>query len=368
MKIAIDARFYGTEHTGLGRYTTNVLKFLPKYLKDHTLQILLRDREYVNFPATQNVEKIHCEIPHYSLSEQIQLPALLKSISSDLLYTLHFNTPILSKIPTIVTVHDLIKSSFTGKDTTTRSAWLYALKRAGYNQVIKKTLAHAGDIIVPTNTVKNDLLSAFPTTPPERIYPIGEAPDDLFRFPPNPKSSIHDPKINLPENYLLFVGNAYPHKNLSVLLKAFTSLADRSLHLVIVAKRSPFLAKVLSPYDCSKVLILSNLSDPDLVKVYQQAQLLVTPSLMEGYGLVGLEALMVGTPVIASNIPVYREVYGNKVNYFDPNSKDDLIRVLKSSLSAGRVPKLKFERTWDDVAREIGGIINARCTRLWPPE
>jgi glycosyltransferase involved in cell wall biosynthesis len=355
MKIAIDARFYGSGHTGLGRYTTNVLKFLPKYLKNHTLQVLLRDAEFNKFPSGKNIEKIRCEIPHYSLSEQLLLPKLLKDVKSDLLYTLHFNTPVLSKIPTVVTVHDLIKSSFTGRDTTTRSPWLYALKRYGYNQVIKKTLIHASDIIVPTNTVKNDILSVFSTVAPERIFPIAEAPDDIFRHPV--KSDLA-----LPKKYLLFVGNAYPHKNLSVLLEAFSLLEDKSFHLVIVAKRSPFLSKALAPFDQSRIVILSDLSDPDLVHVYTQASVLVTPSLMEGYGLVGLESLMVGTPVIASNIAVYREVYGNKVVYFDPTSVTDLIDKINSTTK--RAPALVFDRNWDDVAKEIGEVINARCTRL----
>lgn len=355
MKIAIDARFYGHGHTGLGRYTTNVLKFLPKYLKNHTLQVLLRDAEYNKFPSGKNIEKIRCEIPHYSLSEQLQLPKLLKDLKSDLLYTLHFNTPILSKIPTVVTVHDLIKSSFTGRDTTTRAPWLYALKRFGYNHVIQKTLTSAEDIVVPTNTVKNDILASFPVVPPERIFPVAEAPDEIFRHPV--KSDLV-----LPKKYILFVGNAYPHKNLSVLLEAFSRLEDKSYHLVIVAKRSPFLSKALSPFDQSRMVIFSDLSDSNLVYVYTQASVLVTPSLMEGYGLVGLESLMVSTPVIASNIAVYREVYGNKVTFFDPHSVAELVAKITSVTK--RTPKLKFDRNWDDVAREIGGIINARCTRL----
>jgi glycosyltransferase involved in cell wall biosynthesis len=357
MKIAIDARFYGSGHTGLGRYTTNVLKFLPKYLKTHTLQILLRDAEFNKFPNHKNVKKIRCEIPHYSLSEQLLLPKVLADLESDLLYTLHFNTPILSKIPTVVTVHDLIKSSFTGRDTTTRSAWLYALKRYGYNQVIAKTLTHASDIIVPTNTVKNDILAAFPTLAPERIFPVAEAPDDIFR------QKVRS-DLPLPKKYLLFVGNAYPHKNLKVLLESFSRLEDKSLHLVIVAKRSPFLSKVLAPFDLARITILSDVADVDLVHVYTQAHALVTPSLMEGYGLVGLEALMVGTPVIASNIAVYREVYGNKVTYFDPKSVADLTKKIKQVGSDRRIDPLIFDRNWDDVARSIAEVINARCTRL----
>jgi glycosyltransferase involved in cell wall biosynthesis len=357
MKIAIDARFYGTGHTGLGRYTTNVLKYLPKYLKDHTLQVMLRVAEVTNFKSGNNVEKIRAEIPHYSLSEQLRLPLLLKTIGSNLLYTLHFNAPIFSHTPRIVTIHDLIKSHFTGSDTTTRSPWIYSLKRYGYNLVISHTLKKAQDIIVPTNAVKNDILASYPTLKPERIHVIPEAPDEIFR------TTVKDVIVpGLPEKYLLFVGNVYPHKNLSLLLETLKLLPKQEL--VIVAKPSLFLSRVLAPFEQGRIHHLSNLSDLELHAVYAKATALITPSLMEGYGLVGLEALMVGTPVVASNIAVYREVYGKNVTYFDPHSVPDLHRALLSVLKKPRPSPLKFARTWDDVASDIAEVINARCTHL----
>ena len=84
---------------------------------------------------------------------------------------------------------------------------------------------------------------------------------------------------------------------------------------------------------------------------------------MEGYGLVGLEALMVGTPVVASNIPVYREVYGDKVIYFDLTSPKDLIRAIRVGANPCVRPFI-FSRNWDNVAQEIAEVIHARCTCL----
>ncbi len=358
VNIAIDARFYGTENTGLGRYTTNVLKYLPKYLAGHTLQVLLRDKHYNAFPTGKNIQKVRAEIPHYSLAEQIQLPLLLRSIKADLLYTFHFNTPVASKIATIVTVHDLIKTHFTGQDTTTRAPWLYAIKRYGYNQVIKRTLRQAEEIIVPTNTVKNDILAAFPYVKPEHIHPIPEAPDEIFR---TAATTSHLPS-SIPDKYILFVGNVYPHKNLKVLLSAMKAL--KGIDLVIVAKRTAFLDRTLAPFDQSHIHVLSEVTDQELVGLYRHASVLVTPSLMEGYGLVGLEALMVGTPVIASNIPVYREVYGNRVSYVDPASSTELAISIAHLLKEKKPTPLHFDRTWDDVAHSIAEVIHARCTRL----
>lgn len=356
MKIAIDARFYGTGHTGLGRYTTNVLKYLPNHLPNYTLQVLLRDDQFTSFKAAKNVQKVRADVPHYSLAEQILLPLLLTKLKPDLYYTLHFNAPIALPTPMIVTVHDLIKSHFTGIDTTTRAPWLYGLKRLGYNKVIKHTLNHAKDIIVPTGTVKNDILSMFTDIKPELIHAIPEAPDEIFR-----RKKIQNNRAYLPQNYLLFVGNAYPHKNLSILLEAIKNTAHE---LVIIAKPSSFLTHVLASFDQTRIHVLSNLGDAQLMAVYRHAQVLVTPSLMEGYGLVGLEALMVGTPVIASNIPVYREVYGDKVTYFDPHSVKDLRAALQSVMASPRKRPLTLSRTWDDVARDIAEVIHARCTYL----
>ncbi len=360
-KIAIDARFYGRGHTGLGRYTTNVLNHLPKFLGDHTLQILLRDAEYDNFKLDPNIQKIHAELPHYSVKEQLQLPFLLKSLKSDLLYTLHFVTPIFSSVPTIITVHDLIKTHFSSSDTTTHNPLMFTIKRAGYNLAIKQSLSKARDIISPSNTVKNDILAAFPSVKPELIHAIAEAPDQIFR---SKSKNLKDFKnlINLPQDYILFVGNAYPHKNLKVLLDAMSRIKDQKL--VIVAKSTPFLIHSLAPYNRENITLLSDLTDEELVAVYSRATILVTPSYMEGYGLVGLESLMVGTQVIASNIPVYREVYGNRVKYFDPDSVSSLIEAIKESNKSKKRSPLNFPRSWDDVARSIAEVINARCTSL----
>lgn len=359
-KIIIDARFYGTENTGLGRYTTNVLTNLPRHLANHSLKILLGRKYFDTLKLPSNCEKILCDLPHYSLAEQLKLPSLLTSLSADLLYTFHFNTPIFSKLPTVVTVHDLIKSYFTGSDTTTRSPWFYAIKRVGYKLAMKKTLTKAIDIIVPTNTVKNQILANYPSLMPEHLHPITEAPDPIFRNSlENRNTGILQ---NLPKKYFLFVGNAYPHKNLPVLLSAMQQLSTH--HLVIVAKRTPFLNKLLVGSDRSNLTILSDCSDQELLSLYKNAQALVTPSLMEGYGLVGLEALMVGTPVIASNIPVYREVYGQNVTYFDPHSVSDLVKVLINPKSYISNQKYTFNRTWDNVAQSIAEVLNASCTRL----
>lgn len=359
-KIVVDARFYGTEHTGLGRYTTNVLAHLPTLLKNHQLYILLRKSHYDSLTFPGNCTKVLFDVPHYTFSEQLLLPIKLLTLRADILYTLHFNTPIFSTIPTVVTVHDLIKTYFSGFETTTRTPLVFKLKRIGYQWVMSRTLTKAISIVVPTNTVKNQILANFPNVRPENIHPIPEAPDPIFT-----KEGHHlSTSLDLPQKYLLYVGNAYPHKNLKVLLDSLKSLKDQSLHLVIVSKLNPFLSRTLAPYEPKNIHIMSELSDTELYAVYQNANALVTPSLMEGYGLVGLEALMLGTPVIASDIPVYREVYRDLATYFDPNNSTELASAIRSVLKNPHPNPYKITRTWGTVTESIAEVINEGCARL----
>lgn len=356
-KIIVDARFYGLENTGLGRYTNNVLQYLPQYCAKDELYILLRRQYLDSLKLPKSCHPILAEVPHYSLREQIILPKLIDELKGDLFYSLHFNVPIWLNTPYVVTIHDLIKSHFDSVATTTRSPLIYRLKRLGYDKVMRHTVDHAKNIITPTNTVKNDILALY-NADPTHILPISEAPDPIFRVSRKPA-----PLSGLPINYYLYVGNAYPHKNLQLIFDAF---AQNELELVLVAKATPYLTKLLAsipPKLKKRITLLHSVGDKDLVSLYAHATALITPSLMEGYGLPGIEALMLGTPVLASNIPVYREVYEDKVTYFDPHSPADLLRAIKSVGKKSNRP-LIINRTWEDVAREISEVLHASCSRI----
>ena len=358
-KIAIDARFYGTEHTGLGRYTKNVLDFLPRALSSHEL-LVFTSPKYKDLRLGSNVKVIPIDIPHYSLTEQIKLPRLFESYHPDLLYSFHFNVPISLKIPFVVTIHDLIKSHFSHSDTTTRNKLFFQLKRLGYNKTISFAVLKSKAIIVPSNTVKNDVLTLFGVNP-TKIRVVYEAPDKIFRV-----DKIRKEKSSRP--YILYVGNSYPHKNLSLLLSAYSKLASKIDHdLVIVSKRNYFLDKVLAPYALppGRIQIIEQLSDSKLHTLYKEAKLTVIPSLMEGFGLPGLESLLLRTPILVSDIPVFREVYGASATYFNPQDSADLAAKIAHKLSQpSKKQDFSYPRTWESSALEIAEVLNENCPRL----
>ena len=126
--------------------------------------------------------------------------------------------------------------------------------------------------------------------------------------------------------YFIYVGNAYPHKNLEKAIDATIVLNQESsekIMLYLVSARNEFTRKIL---DYAKVNDASDyvkhfgyISDDELIKLLGGSAGFVYPSLKEGFGLPGLEAMAVGTPLLASNIPVFKEVYNDNAIFFDPN-------------------------------------------------
>lgn len=358
VRIGIDARFYGTEHTGLGRYTKNTLFLLTNELKSHQLFVFLHEPYFSKLKFGPHVVKIHTKLKHYSFSEQLALPLLIARHRLDIWFSFHFLLPVFSPVTKITVIHDLIKSYSTGPDTTTRSPLLYQLKRWGYQIVISEAVLNSHRLIVPSNSVKNDLLASF-NLAPEKIIPIPEAPDPQLTVV-KPQA----PATALPQRFFLYVGNAYPHKNLSTLLRAISTLDDAQL--VLVTSPTPYLSKLLnslSRQTRTRLTLLPKVNDATLKYLYLHAQALVTPSFMEGFGLSGIEALSLGTKVIAADIPIFREVYGKLAHYFPASSAPELAKLL-SNVQKLDSPTYDSPHSWPKLAHQIGKVVNESCLSL----
>ncbi|MCX6794208.1 MAG: glycosyltransferase family 1 protein [Candidatus Gottesmanbacteria bacterium] len=145
------------------------------------------------------------------------------------------------------------------------------------------------------------------------------------------------------DKYFLYVGNAYPHKNIELLLRA----ADAAGVRVVFVGKGDFFYKRLG-------IQPKTVTDAELWNLYQNAQAFVFPSFMEGFGLPALEALANNCPVIASDIPVFHEILGSSATYFDPYRVDDLARILKSAAKK-RLPVdsgILKNYSWQKMAKE----------------
>jgi glycosyltransferase involved in cell wall biosynthesis len=148
------------------------------------------------------------------------------------------------------------------------------------------------------------------------------------------------------DSYFLYVGNAYPHKNLEVLITA-AKLAG--VRVIYVGKEDYFYKKL--------GISARPVSDKELTNLYKNAMALVFPSLMEGFGLPTVEAIRVGCPVIASDIPVFHEILGDSATYFNPKSAEELSKILQSPI--GKPKKLAGNYSWQKMARETLEVYSA---------
>ncbi|MDD5342389.1 MAG: glycosyltransferase family 1 protein [Patescibacteria group bacterium] len=337
MHIGIDARFFGPEGKGLGRYTEKLVKNLEIIDSLNQYTIFLREENWDYYqPKNPRFRKIKAPFRWYSLKEQVSFPRLIKAQKLDLMHFPHFNVPLFYYQPFIVTIHDLIITHFPTTRATTLGPARYLLKRLGYQWVISSAVKRSRKVITVSEYTKRELVSYFRLNP-DKVAVTYEAAEPFSATPTPAQDVLAKYKINEP--YILYVGNAYPHKNLELLLEAFAELKERfpELKLVLVGRLDYFYGRLKNKSElmgfASRVVFPGYIPDEDLPGLYQKAMLYVFPSLAEGFGLPPLEAMQYGLPVVASSASCLPEVLGRGAAYFDPKSKHAIVKVLSDLIN-----------------------------------
>ena len=324
-KILIDARLYGLEHAGLGRYTLNLVKHISDLDKQNKYVILLRKNYFERLKLPDNWEKVLADIRHYSIYEQIKILEIIRKYNPDLVHFLHFNVPVFFKGIFIVTIHDLLMHKSRGPATTNLPQHKYLIKRLGYRFVFNHAVKYATKIIVPSEYVKKEIVDYY-RLDAERIIVTYEGIPEFTNLGIIRLSvSKFLRKYNLQKPYFLYIGNAYPHKNLERAIEAVVLINKKSkkkVQLVIASARDVFtnkLNKTINELHAEiYVKLIGFIPDIELETLLCEAEAFVYPTLSEGFGLQGLESISAGTLVVASDIPVFREIYKDNLIYFNP--------------------------------------------------
>lgn len=314
MKILIDARLYGLENAGLGRYINNLVFELSKIDLSNEYIIFLRKKYFDSLTLPSNWKKVLTDFHHYSFQEQIKLPGLIKKENPDLVHFPHFNVPIFYSGKYVITIHDLLMHTQSGLSATTLPAPIYFVKRLGYRLGFDTAVKRSAAIIVPSLAIKNELIKQYKGIQ-NKVDVTYEGLDENI-------STTKEMKIESP--YFVYTGNAYPHKNLKRLIQAVVLLninREQKIILVIASARNIFtlrLQKLIVQLKAQEfVNLLGFVPDAELGSLYKNSLGFVFPSLSEGFGLPGLEAMNAGALVLASEIPVFKEIYGNHAIYFN---------------------------------------------------
>ena len=369
-RIGIDARFYGPVGKGLGRYTQEIVDGVIKMDTVNSYIIFLSGENYDEFVVKQkNVTKVLVKSRWYSLMEQFELPFLIFSEKIDLMHFPHFNVPVFCPVRFVVTIHDLILTKYPTVRASTLGPLRYWFKHYGYKVVIKNAIWRAKKIIAVSKFTKNDILQNFKIDSSkiivsyEGVAKLGDFNKDLARTSSSEATLMC---YNIKRSYILYVGNAYPHKNLNNLIKIFIELKRKysDLSLVLVGREDYFYTKLKKfVLECDGerdgVLFPGFVDDKDLGTLYGNALLYVFPSLYEGFGLPPLEAMTYGCPVVASNLASMPEILGKAAAYFDPNDFSEFKEVLEEVINKKKLrDELIFEGyrqikrySWDDCSR-----------------
>lgn len=340
MKILIDGR--GIKKTGIGRYTENTLREVLTMDKENQYQLLVKpeDRKAVKLKA-DNLELINTDVKWFGVKEQTELLQVINAQAPDLVHFTNFNFPIGYKGKFVITIHDLTLLHFKNLRSSMASRMYYRFKnQVMRNIVLKQGIGRARAIIVPTEYVKKDVTKTFKVRR-NRIVVTYEAVDKGFYAP-----RINLEKFGINKPFLLYVGNAYPHKNLERMILAFGRLTTRYLldyQLVIAGRKDSFhqgLEEAVQEANLTdRVIFTDFVTDYELAGLYKNAKLYIFPSLSEGFGLPPLEAMAHDLPVISSNATCLPEVLGEAAEFFDPKSINGMSEAMLKVLSDEKLAK-----------------------------
>lgn len=336
MRYGIDARLYGPQHTGIGRYTKNLIINIGKIDKKNTYVIFGNKSIKNDLVKFSNFKFVELNTKIYSFKEQIINPIIFAKYKLDLLHIPHFNAPIFYPGKVAITIHDLIKHLSTGTTTTTLPTYIYYFKHLFYRLIVFINLKKAKIILTPSNYWKDYLTEKY-NLKKSKIFVTYEAVEKLLTQPPINKNVLK--KYNLTQPFIVYTGNLYPHKNVTTLINAvkiFNSQYKQNLQLAIICSRNVFYQTIPNK---KYIKTLGFVPDEDLNGLYNQAIALVQPSFIEGFGLTGLEAMSAGLPVISSQATCLPEIYQDAALYFDPNSVSELIKQIKLIMTDKNIVK-----------------------------
>jgi glycosyltransferase involved in cell wall biosynthesis len=347
MRVAIDAR--KIHDFGIGTYIRNLLRHLAQLDRDSEYVLLCQETDLgVAAQLGPNFRTVLEPSPNYSLREQFHVPWLLRRERPDLFHAPHYVLPPATRCRSVVTIHDCIHLMFP-QYLPNRAAYVYA--RASMWSAARQ--AHR--ILTVSEASKRDIVHFF-NVPPEKVVVAYNAIEERFAVTPSEEAIARvRERYQLDHQFILYVGNIKPHKNLVRLIEAFDQLRRRGfdhLKLLIIGdeiSKLPALRRAVHSHKLHKqVRFLGYLQDETLAILYRLASLFVFPSLYEGFGLPPLEAMASGTPVVTSNVSSMPEVTGDAAVLIDPYNVDSIVDGMAKVLSD---PALSAELRAKGIAR-----------------
>jgi len=355
MRIGIDGRcLQDNPRTGVGEAAFRLIKNLARVNRSTQFFVLLNAYGDIDMDFGEpNIEIIKKNIPNKLLNASLKFfkKPLLDSFfeNIDLFFAPNWNFISLSQnLPFVLTVHDL-------------SIFLYPEFYSPYSRFwhknlldIKGLIAKADQIIVPSNTTKNDLQRFFSMSKNKTmVIPWGA---DHIKQTQNSKLKTQ----NFGHKYILFLATVEERKNVRGLIAAYEYAREKkmigsNIDLILAGPKGYGFSAIKIMADKSKffsqIKILGPVSDEQKKSLYANASVFVYPSFYEGFGFPPLEAMAFGVPVIASSSASLGEILGNAALLVQPYQTAELAAAISNILNNENLRKIYAQRGLDLVKR-----------------
>ena len=351
VKIAIDARRL---RESTGRYTRELLRELQELDSENEYHVIIHTKDQTHWSPSAKNFSLHV-VPYdaYTFGEQIGFARFLQKLNADVVHFTMPQQPLLYFGKRVTTIHDLTLVRFKNLD---KNRLIYAIEQQLFKFLLRNVARRSKVVITPTKYVRDDI-SDYANISVDKIVVTYEAEAQLSKVKPAPIKSLAG------KEFLFYVGNAFPHKNLAAMIEAFELLRDKhpKLHLAMAGKKEFFYEQLEATYgERQNVHFLGFISDQQLAWAFKHTKAYVFPSLSEGFGLPGIDVMQHGVPMASSNATCLPEVYGEAAHYFDPSSPADMARaideILRSKSRQDSLIKNGYERlslfSWQKLAKK----------------
>ncbi|MBN1934886.1 MAG: glycosyltransferase family 4 protein [Anaerolineae bacterium] len=298
--------------------------------------------------------------------EQLIAPWALRRERVDVLHAMAFVSPVLSRLPTVITVFDLSFLKFPQAFQAANRFYLRTMTRL--------SVRRAEQVIAISEYTRQDVINRL-GVPAERVQTVYCGVDPTFVPLSRPEIDAFKAEKGLPERFVLFLGTIEPRKNVVRLIEAFAALAKHlsDVDLVVAGGKGwffdPVFARVQELGLTDRVHFPGYVPEAEKRLWYNAAEVFCYPSLYEGFGLPPLEAMACGTPVIVSTAASLPEVVGEAGIAVDPQDTPGLSEAMHSLLDNASfdAPSLRAELsekgsararrfTWPEAARQTTQI------------
>lgn len=361
LRIALDARYVREKPSGIGAYLEALVQRLPGLSREDHFLFWAHRLAPRPLSSAPNVSEV-------TVRRGPASPLVLfwpqRYASFDGIDVFHSPANIMPRgVPcaSVVTVHDVMSIE---RPALHLQGLERLVKSKYYQQAVWRSLREATRLITVSQATADRICVLEPAAA-KRITVIRLGPDACFGPPENPSAAReragqltggHSP-------YLLLVGANAPTKRHALALAAFAEAAPAPWRLVLLQRqkaRDGLVRLAESLHIRERVVWLSEVARPDVVALIQAAEALLQPSIYEGFGLPMLEAMACGCPVVASDIPPFREVTGGAALLFPAedvakfgDALRELVRspALRDSLRQQSLGRAR-DFSWDRCARE----------------